>query len=213
VGEDALQRILVGFRLLGLLAGLLDANQIKEPCGELSHREDEISHAGRDRCARHGRVFGLLGVLHQDDPARLLDGAHPKSAVRTGAAEHDCKTVTHPFGSGSEEQVNGSAFASRFVKLRGADLVVDHQNTAVGRNDIDAIRRQIFRSVDLCDGHARAACQNLRQLAAAIRIEMHHDHERSPRLLGECREEPLQGWYAAGGCSDRHDGRFSIARP
>jgi len=50
------------------------------------------------------------------------------------------------------------------------------------------------------------------QLAAMIRIEMHHHDEGSARLLRECLEEPLQGCHAARGRSDRDNGRLRWAR-
>ena len=62
--------------------------------------------------------------------------------------------------------------------------MVDQLNAAVGRNDIDVVSLQFLRLIDLDDRRAGAPCQNLRQFAAVIRIEMHDHDERGAGLIG-----------------------------
>jgi hypothetical protein len=81
VSEEAAEQLLVNLRFLRSLHRPLYANELDQPCDKIAHRENEIRNSRSDRTSRHGRVFGLLGVLHQNDPARLFDGAHPDGPV------------------------------------------------------------------------------------------------------------------------------------
>jgi hypothetical protein len=81
MSEDAAQKLLVNLWFLRLFDGPLDADELNEPCGEIAYRENEIRHPGRYRAARHGRVFSLLGVLHENDAARLVNGTHADGRI------------------------------------------------------------------------------------------------------------------------------------
>ena len=102
--EDALQFLFVRFlQQAGNRHRLLDAQQIGKPHGEFTHRQHEIRWTGGDGAARHRGIFGLVRVLHQDDAAGFLDGAHADGAVRTGAAQNDGEAVAEPFGERTKE--------------------------------------------------------------------------------------------------------------
>src|SRR5499427_8204416 len=106
MSQDAPQQLLVDLRLLDRRCAQLDANELDESRGQIAYWKDEVRNTGPNRAARHGRVFGLLRVLYQDNATCFLDGTHPNGTVRTGAAENDRKAVAHALRDGAEEQVN-----------------------------------------------------------------------------------------------------------
>jgi hypothetical protein len=97
VHQRAAQRFLVEMADVRDRHVLFDVDQFGQAFGEVARRQDEIGDAGRDGASRHRGVFGLVGILHQDDAAGFLDRAHADRAVRTGAAQDDGETVAELF--------------------------------------------------------------------------------------------------------------------
>jgi hypothetical protein len=99
----------------------------------------------------------------------------------------------------------------RLLELQRGHLVVDELQAAVGRNHIDVVRLQAVAAGDLHHRHFGARGDDRRNLAAVLRIEMHHDHEGGPGGVGNGGEEVLQDPDAAGWRADRHDHRRTFA--
>src|SRR5215471_8417735 len=137
MSQDAPQQFLVNLGFFDGRGALLDANEFNKSGDEIAHRKDKIGNTRRNRAAWHGRVFGFLWVLYQDDAARLLDGACPNRAIRSGPAQDDREAVAHPFGNGPEEQVYWSPLAARLFEFCSGNFMINQLNAAVRRNDVD----------------------------------------------------------------------------
>jgi hypothetical protein len=211
MGEDPPQQVFVKPARIGDRKAFPVAHQLDEARGELAHRQHEIRHSGRDRAARHRRIFGLDRVLHENDAARLLDRPHPDRAVRAGTGQNDGKAVAVLLRHGAEEQVDRRAVAARLVEFHRGDLVIGDVKRAIRWNDVDVVRLQLLRRRDLHDGHARACRQNGRQVAMALRIEVHHHDEGSAGLFRKRVEKRLQRLDAARGSANADDDRSCAA--
>ena len=89
VAKDALQHLLVAGRQMFGWNVLLCFDDFHKLMRELANGKH---HVGQPRCnsaPRHGWIFGLIRILHQDEPARLLDGLRAKRSVRASARQHD----------------------------------------------------------------------------------------------------------------------------
>ncbi len=83
-----------------------------------------------------------VGVLHQDDAARFLHRARAERAVRSGAAKNDGKAVAELIGQRAKEQIDRRPLAARLVEGKGRNLVVDHLQAAIRRNDVNVVGLQ-----------------------------------------------------------------------
>ena len=184
-------------------------NEFKQLFRQIAHRHDEIGHTGGDGAARHRVIFGFVGILHQDDAAGLLNRARSESAVRSGATENDGKAVAELVGQRAQEQVDRRPLAARLVESKGRNLVIDHLQPAIRRNDVNVVGLQALTARHLNDRHARFGRQNARQFAAMLRVEMHHYDESRTRVLRKGGKKALQCRHAARGSADGHDDRFA----
>jgi hypothetical protein len=87
---------------------------------------------------------------------------------------------------------------ARLVEFYGRDLVVDELEAAIGGNDIDMVRLELFVVLHLHHRHSRAKPKNVGQLAALFRVEMDDDDIGGAASLGQCADEGLQCLHAAG---------------
>src|SRR6185312_5723497 len=207
--DDPAQQFLVEIADVGSDA-FLDLDQVDQPLGEIEYRQHEVGDAGGDGASRHGGIFGLVGFLYEDDAAGFLDGAHADGAVRSGAAQDYREAVAEALRHGTEEQIDRRALAARLVELQRRDLVIDHLQPPVGRNDVDVIGFKPVAAADLHYRHFGARREDLRHLAAMSRIEMHHDDERGAGAVGQGGKEALQGLNAAGRSADGDDHRLCL---
>ena len=97
--------------------------------GELRRRQDKVDQAGGNGAARHRLKFCLLGTLHHDHPAVLLDGLYAQGAVRAAAGKQDASAVGMSLGQGAKKHVNRSPAPARRFKIG------DHQ-VAVGDPEV-----------------------------------------------------------------------------
>ena len=98
----------------------------------------------------------------------------------------------------------------RLFECYSGNLMIDHLQGAIGGNDVDVISRELLPSGDLCDRHARPRGQDVRQLTAPLRIEMHHHHIGSASVRWERPDKGLECLNSAGGRPDGDDDRVSI---
>ena len=145
-------------------------------------------------------------------PPDSLTALTPTAPSDPAPGQDHGATVAMLFSQRAEEQVDRRPSPARLVKFRDGDLVVGDVQPAVGRDDIDVIRLQRHRILDLQHGHIGARGQNAGHLAAHIRIEMHDDDEGRAGFFGQRSEQMLQRADAAGrGADADHDG-FGLAR-
>jgi hypothetical protein len=85
----------------------------------------------------------------------------------------------------------------RLVKFGCCDLMVDHFETAVGRDHVDMVRFQLLPVRHLDHRHLCARREDARQFAAAIGVEVHDDNERRAGIRRYRGEKCLQGAYTA----------------
>ena len=186
-------------------------DQLRQPRGDLAHRQDEVGEARRDGAARHRAVFGLLRVLHQDDAAGLLDRPDPDRAVRSRAAEDDGEVVAPLRGERTEKQVDRRPPPARLVEFGERQVLVGDEQLTVGRDDIDMARLEAGAAGHLGDRHFGARREDRRQFALMLRVEMDDDDEGGVHLVGQALEERLQRMHAAGRGADA-DGRKPLGR-
>ena len=145
MGEDALQLLAVRLvRRHGLDPSAI-GDQLRQPRGDLAHRQDEVGEARRDDAARHRAVFGLLRVLHDDDAAGLLDRLDSDRAVRSRAGQDDGEIVAPLRGERAEKEVDRRPLPARLVELGQRQMPVGDDELAVGRDDIDVARLERVR--------------------------------------------------------------------
>ena len=178
---------------------LLAAHDVRDLRHEARKGRHEIDDAGRDRGLRHHHIVGLVGFLHEDDAAGLLDGAHAKRPVGAGAAQHHGGAVASRGGDGPEEHVDRRTPPTRLAERPSRQIVTLDHELAVGRDDVDAVRLQLRRALDGMHRHARARRQYLRERARLIRREMHDDDIGEAEVVGDLGKEGLQRRDAAGG--------------
>ena len=160
----------------------LGSDEVGQLRRQLLQRQHEIRAAG-DRAARHRGVFGFIGVLHQDEPARLAHGPHADGPVRTAAAEYDGEAVSVLGGQRPEELVDRRALPARLVETRGLDESVGDEQPPVGRDHVDGVGLKLLAMIDLHDAHMRGLGQHRSQFARMVGIEMQDDNERHAELL------------------------------
>ena len=160
IRKDAADDVLRAFLVLLKVEALLAVDELGELAREVGHRHDDVGAARGDRAARHGAVFGLVGVLYENDAARLLHGANADRAVRAAARQNDREAVSVLRRERTEEQVDGRPKPSRLVERRRRDLTPVDAQLPIGSDYVDAIRLQRHRLADLVDRHAGATPEN-----------------------------------------------------
>lgn len=213
-GADVVENVLhmnllVELRCRGDVA--LALGEVEEVPAHVGERKDEIRKA-RSNCApRHRSVLGFARVLNQDNAAGLLDRLEANRSVRPRAGQHDGEAVAALLGERAEEQVDGCALPARLLEGAGRDVVVADLEATVGWGDVDMVGLERHRFTDLHHRHRGARRQDIRQLAAVLRREVHDDDEGNARLLWQGREKGLQRSDAAGRRTDA--GHRGLSRP
>jgi hypothetical protein len=158
-GEDAGNVI---FRLLTVRMDqrLFASGDFGNTHNNLRNGFNEVGDTCRDRTARHHRKFRVGRVLNQDDAARFLDFFDTDRAVRARACQHDSEAIAPRLGNGAEKHVDGRALTARLSERPSLDLIAFDHEFAVGRNDVDAVRLQLGRILDLIDGHRGRGAQD-----------------------------------------------------
>ena len=77
IGENGAKHIFFGVESLAFLNLLLDRDESGNPLRKAAKGKDIVDASGSDGASRHGRIFGLVRVLNEDQPARLLDRFYP----------------------------------------------------------------------------------------------------------------------------------------
>ena len=190
--QDPLQRPLVGFARRIRVRRTAISDQLGKPGGDLAHRQGEIGETRRDRAARHRVEFGLVGVLNQDDAARLLDRLDAERAVRARPRQHDREVIAAPGGERTEEQIDRRAPPARFVELGDVEVLVLDPQLSVRRNHVNMAWEELLPSGDLRHRHFGSRRQNARQLALVFRIEMDDHDEGRIDLVRQALEEHLE---------------------
>ena len=111
-----------------------------EDFGDLRYRQHEIDGAGHDRAARHAVIVGLVRILHDDEPAFLLDRLQPEAAVAAGSRQdHADRAFAKLFRQRAQEKVERQARAVALARLREAQGAVADRKIGARRNDIDML--------------------------------------------------------------------------
>ena len=207
VGENAAHVFFI--RVAQLPEGMFPVpHELDNARGYFAEGQDEVGEPRGDRAARHRSIFGLVGVLHEDDAACFLDRLEADRAVRAGAREDDGEAIAVLLGERPEEKVDRRSSPSRTVEFVRRDLVIGNSQVPIRRNDIDVIGLQGSRFINLRNGHAGPRRKNSRQLAVALGRQMHNYHKGNARTVGQSFEERLQRLDAARGGANSDDRRF-----
>jgi hypothetical protein len=163
-------------------------------------RGDVVDQAGGDGAPRHPVEAGARRLLHQGQPADLLDGADAAHAVRPGAGEHDADgAVALVFGEGAEEDVDREAHRAVGGLVGEAQLPVLDLEVLPRRDQVNGVGLDRDALVGAPDGHPGALREQLHHEALVVRREVLDDDEGHPAVDGRAVEEDLQRLEAAGG--------------
>ena len=148
-------------------------------------RQHEVGDAGGDRAARHRGIFGLVGILHQDDAAGFLHRLTPSAPSEPAPL----RTMAKPSPSCSATERKNRSIGARCPRGSSNGNVAISRSTdlkpAIRGNDIDAIGFQLGADRSTCStGMSRACADDLRKSALALRIEMDNDDERRAGAAG-----------------------------
>ncbi len=196
------------------LQRVLAACDVANTLDKAPHGLDEIGDAGRDRAPGHHRVFRLVRILHENDSASLLYLANADGPIRARPAQYHRGPVASSIGHGPKEQVDRRPMSPWLGERPGGHAVLlDHQ-FAVGRDDVDTIRLEPGRVVDLPYRHSGPAGEDLAQLTVVIRRQVNDYDIGQPEFVVDTLEELLKGPDTAGGGSDgaNRDQRLAFAR-
>ena len=119
----------------------LDLAQVllQDPWHELG-RDDLVHDAGVAGAPRHPVEAGARRLLHQGQPADLLDGADAAHAVRAGAGEDDADgPVALILGEGAEEDVDREAHRAVGGLVGEAQLPVLDLEVLPRRDEVDGV--------------------------------------------------------------------------
>src|SRR6185437_10908788 len=83
---------------------------------------------------------------------------------------------------------------------------VGDEKIRVAGNDIDVIRLHLLIVRDLMHRHGCGSCQQLRQRAFVLRVQMLHEHEAQTRVQREGLEQVPEGLQPSGGRADADNG-------
>ena len=110
MGENTSEQVFVLGRQIIDRDGLLEADQIRKAGGDLPDRQNKIDDPGRDRVARHRRMFSFGGILDENNAAALFDGAHAERSVRAGSG---FKMTAKPSPRRSDNERKNKTIADR----------------------------------------------------------------------------------------------------
>ncbi len=208
VGENAAHVFSIRVAQLPERDMFLVSRELDNARGYFAQGQNEVGEPRGDRAARHRSIFGLVGVLHEDDAPCFLDRLEADRAIRAGAREDDGEVIAVLLGERLKEKVDRRSSPSRTVEFVRRNLVIGNSQVAIRRNYIDVIGLQRSRFINLRNGHTGPRRKNSRQLAVALGRQMHNHHKGNARTVGQSFEERLQRLDAARGGANSDDRRF-----
>ena len=169
VRKNAAQQFLVKFADIENRCAFLYPDQFDEALGEIARRQNKIRNADSDRAAWHRSIFRFVWILDEDDAAGFLDRADTERAVRSGAAEDHGEAVAELFGKRTEKQIDRRAAAARLVEFARGNLVIDHLQLPIRRNDIDVVGFEMLSRRDFDHRHVGARSDDVNEFATVLR--------------------------------------------
>ena len=131
-------------------------------------------------------------------PPASLTALMPNGSVRAGAGKNDGEVVASLGGERTEEKIDRRALPARLVELGDREMVIGRTKLPVGWDDIDVARFNRRQASNLGHRHFRPSGENIGELALALRVEMHDNHESGVDVVGQTFEKHLQRVDAAG---------------
>ena len=184
----------------------------EEPGGHLGGGQDVVDQAGGDGAAGHAVELGGGRVLGHDHAALALDGADALGPVAAGAREDDADgALVLVLGQGAEEEVDGQTLSPGRRGLEELEGTVQEGHVAARGDDVRAPGLHRHPVLDLEDGHAGVAADELREEALVVRSQVLHQDEGHRRgdVGRDGGEEGLEGRETPGGGANAHHGEGS----
>lgn len=156
--------------------------------------------------ARHGRPFGILGILDHRHAASRLDRDQPLGPVVEQAGEHHpdhARTVMHR--GRAEQRVHRRAGAVLIGAAPHQHAAGANQDVMIGCADIDVPGLERLPVHRREDRERADLVQQLRKDAAGRGRDVLGDEHRGGQIGGQGRAQPLQRVDPAGGRSDNND--------
>ncbi len=175
-----------------------DGSEIR---GQFCSGTDDVDESRGNRTARHRIELGLFRVLRHQHATMLLEGFHARGAVGAASGKHDPEAVAVRFGEREQEVVDRRAPTARLIKRLERKLIIPHQQSLAGRDDVYMVLLEARRPCHLSDGHLGRILEHVRQLAFVLRVDVHDDDKRNSRRCRQRTKKLLQRLQAAGRCA------------
>ena len=174
--------------------------------------EDVVDQASGNGVARHLAVLGLARFLDETDAAFFLDSLEPHRAVGARARQHHRDGLrSMGVGEGTKEDVDRRPALLDPSNLGDVEMAVDHGETAVGRDDVDAVGLDPHARLHLRDGHRCRHLDDLGQMTFMLWRQVDDDDERHPAVRRHVAEERLERSDASRGSAKPNYGKFAAA--
>ena len=166
--------------------------------GNLRHREHLVHGARQHRAPRHAVVLGVVGILHDNEPALLLDRLQPQAAVAAGSREdHADRAFAEFFRQRAQEEVERQARTVTLPWFREPQGTGADREIGTRRNEIDVLALERHPVRRLLYRHRRMAGQQIDHHARMRRIKMLDQNERHAGAGREGSQQPAGSIKAA----------------
>ena len=156
---------------------------------DLLQWQNEIDGAGRDGAARHPLIFGLVGILGDDETAHFLDRLGADAAIVAGAGKDDANgTLAEILGERLQQHVEGHAHGFMPLREREAYRAIANREIASRWDDIDAIGFDPHTIARFSNRHGRVCGQDLGHHARMFGIKV-LDHDEGQAALRRYRRQ------------------------
>lgn len=181
-----------------------------ERIGDRRRWQLEIDHAGVDRAARHPVEAGALGVLADDQAARLVHLANAARPVAAGPRQDDRDRVGGGvLGQRAQEVVDRQRQAAGRLLVGQQQVAAREDHVLAGGYEIDVVRLDQDAVGHLLDRDARPPGEQLDHPALKVGREVLEDDEGHAAIHRHGREQGLERLQAASRRADADDGQTS----
>ncbi len=146
--------------------------------GNLADRQHLVHGARHDRAPRHAVIFGVVRILHDDEPALLLNRLQSEAAIAARSRkDHADRAFAELFRQRAQEEVERQARAVTLRRLRESQGTAADREIGTRRNEIDMLALERHPVCCLLHRHRRMAGQQIDHHARVRRIEMLDQNE------------------------------------
>lgn len=169
-----------------------------------------VDRAGIDRHPGHAVELSALGVLHDDEAARLLDVEDTSRAIAAAARQDDRdRAIAAVLRQRAEEGVDGQCALLLAILLAQQQAPAGDDHLHLRRDQVHMVRLDVHAVLHEMNRERGVPGEQLVHHALEVRRQVLDDHERHPGVARQAVEESLDGVEAAGRRADADDVRRS----